>query len=452
MIGNLSLEQLQGIVGGTLQGSAATGFAAVGTDTRQLQPGALFVALQGPNFDGNAFVAKAAEQGAVAALVSRLAPVALPQLCVPDTRLALGQLGAWNRARSAARVLGLTGSQGKTSVKEMTAAILACRGATLFTQGNLNNDIGVPLTLLRLDSSHAYAVIEMGANHQGEIGYMTRLVRPDIALITNVAATHIEGFGSLQGVAAGKAEIWEGLGPMGCAVVNLDDPNVVARVPAGLRCVGVSAAGNATADYYVTGICSEGLGGSRFDLHTPRGSIRARIGLPGRHNVANALAATALAMEAGAGLAEVEQGLQQTHAAKGRLNVRKGLQGAVVLDDSYNASPASFRAAIDVLAALPGRRIIAAGDMGELGDERETAHRELGRYAAARGIEHFFATGPLSALAAEGFGAAAVHAPDCVRLAECLRPLLAEGVTVLVKGSRSAGMERVVKLITEQED
>lgn len=450
MISQLSLQQLQSIAGGELSGNA--GFSAVSTDTRSLQPGDLFIALVGLNFNGNAFVAQAKAAGACAALVSEVVDVDLPQLRVADTRVALGQLGAWNRAQSQARVVGLTGSQGKTSVKEMTASILGCSGEVLYTQGNLNNDIGVPLTLLRIAPQHRYAVIELGANHKGEIAGLTALVRPDVALINNVAATHVEGFGSLEGVAEGKSEIWQGLAAGGCAVVNLDDANIVAHVPAGLRRVGISASGNSAADYFVNDVQGAGLDGSRFMLHTPQGSAAVEIGVPGQHNVANALAAAALAMEAGASLADVVRGLELAKAAQGRLNVRQGLQGSVILDDSYNASPASFRAAIDVLAALPGRRVVAAGDMGELGATGAAEHRALGAYAAARGIEHFFATGPLSAHAAQAFGPAAVHAADCSELAARLRELLAPGVSVLVKGSRSARMERVVKLLTEQED
>lgn len=450
MIRSIDLQQLQAIVGGTLHGNAV--FNAVSTDTRSLRPGELFIALQGPNFNGNRFVEQARSQGACAALVSETGTGDLPALVVPDTRLALGQLGAWNRAQSRAKVVALTGSQGKTTVKEMTAAILARCGKVLYTQGNLNNDIGAPLTLLQISGEHDFAVIELGANHKGEIAYTTRLTRPDIALINNVAATHVEGFGSLQGVAEGKSELWQGLGDGGIAVVNLDDANVVAHVPAGVRAVGISAAGNPAARYRIGPVHGEGLAGSRFTLHTPAGSREAVIHVPGMHNVANALAAAALAMEAGASLDDVVQGLGLAHAAKGRLNVRKGRKGAVILDDSYNASPSSFRAAIDVLAALPGLRIVAAGDMGELGSEASEEHRALGAYAAARGIEHFLGTGDLTAHAVSGFGSRGVHLADRDQLAARLLTLLETGVSVLVKGSRSAGMERVVKQLTEHED
>lgn len=450
MIARMSLQQLQGVVGGVLHGSAS--FTAVSTDTRSLRRGDLFIALQGPNFDGNQFVAQAKARGACAALVSAEPADDLPILTVADTRIALGQLGAFNRAQAKAKVIALTGSQGKTTVKEMTASILARRGSVLFTQGNLNNDIGAPLTLLQINPEHDFAVIELGANHKGEIAYTTALTRPDIALVNNVAATHVEGFGSLQGVAEGKAELWQGLGRDGIAVVNLDDANVAGRVPAGLRQVGISAAGAAAAGYRVSAVHGDGLSGSRFTLQTPKGSAEVEIRVPGRHNVANALAAAALAMEAGATLQDVIQGLGAAHAAKGRMNILKGKRGAVIIDDSYNASPASFRAAIDVLADLPGTRIVAAGDMGELGSDKDAAHRALGEYAASKGIDRFFGTGVLTAQAVTAFGSKGVHAADRESLAAQLQELLASGVSVLVKGSRSAGMERVVKLLTDLED
>jgi UDP-N-acetylmuramoyl-tripeptide--D-alanyl-D-alanine ligase len=450
MIASMSLQQLKDVVGGELHGSAS--FQAVSTDTRSLRAGDLFVALQGPNFDGNQFIAQAKEKGACAALVSATATGELPTLTVADTRIALGRLGAWNRKQARAKVLALTGSQGKTTVKEMTAAILALRGSVLYTQGNLNNDIGAPLTLLQINAEHDFAVIELGANHKGEIAYTTALTQPDIALINNVAATHVEGFGSLQGVAEGKSELWQGLGSKGIAIVNLDDANVVARVPAGLRQVGISAAGAAKASYRVSAVQDKGLAGSRFMLHTPVGSHAVEIHVPGLHNVGNALAAAAMALEAGASLQNVVQGLGSAHAAKGRMNILKGRRGAVIIDDSYNASPSSFHAAIDVLAALPGVRIVVAGDMGELGDGKEQAHRALGDYAARKGIDHFFGTGVLTAQAVTAFGSKGVHMVDRGDLAERLLELLAPDTTVLVKGSRSAGMERVVKQLTELED
>lgn len=453
MITPLRLSQVQTVTGGTLTGADAV-FASVSTDTRTVQPGDLFVALKGPNFNGNAFLAVAAEKKAAAALVSEAVTGLLPTLQVADTRIALGQLGRHNRRLSSARVIALTGSQGKTTVKEMTAAILREAGTVLSTQGNLNNDYGVPLTLLRLEATHQFAVIEMGANAGGEIAYTTALAEPDIAHITCVAPTHVEGFGSLQGVACAKAEIWQGLGDGGIAVLNLDDANVMEHyVPrTGVKVVTISANGKTWADYRLAAVIDRGLAGSEFELQSPQGAVKLRLELPGLHNAANALAAAVLAVEAGATLSQVRSGLGNMHSVKGRLVVRRGKNGAVILDDTYNASPASFKAAIDVLATQQGLRIVVGGDMGELGSLEEVGHQEVGVYAKAKGIERFYATGNLMKKALAAFGTDAVHATDCVVLAALLQPLLDANVSVLVKGSRSAGMERVVQLLIDKGD
>jgi UDP-N-acetylmuramoyl-tripeptide--D-alanyl-D-alanine ligase len=453
VIEGMSLQEALQVTGGVLTGGNPV-FTSVSTDTRTLQPGDFFVALRGPTFNGNSFVELAAQKGACGALVSEFVSPVLPLLTVHDTRIALGQLGAHNRKRATARVVALTGSQGKTSVKEMTATILSCRGSVLSTKGNLNNDYGVPLTLLQIARGHEYAVIEMGANAGGEIAYTTQLAQPDIAHITNVAPTHLEGFGSLQGVALAKSEIWQGLVPGGTAVVNIDDANLAAHFStrSDLRRVNISAAGKQGADYALEAWNDKGIAGSEFALRTPQGRFPVKLALPGYHNAANALAAAALAMEAGAGPRDVVLGLGDMRSVKGRLNIRKGLRGAVLLDDTYNASPASFNAAIDVLVKQPGIRIVVAGDMGELGTEKEAAHQALGKYALAQGIDYFFATGTLSQLAVAAFGYKGVHKGSCNDVAAAVLTLLAPGVTVLVKGSRSAGMERVVQQLIEQED
>ncbi|MDR0781172.1 MAG: UDP-N-acetylmuramoyl-tripeptide--D-alanyl-D-alanine ligase [Pseudomonadales bacterium] len=451
MIGSLTLEQARAITGGVRRG-ADVSFNAVSTDTRSLQQGELFVALKGATFDGNAFVASAQQGGACAALLGAEVATALPTLHVADTCSALGQLAHANRCQSHATVIGLTGSQGKTSVKEMTTAILAQAGAVHATRGNLNNAIGVPLTLLQITAQHRFAVIEMGANAPGEIGYLTRLVEPDLALITNIAPTHLEGFGSLSGVAAAKAELWQGLRGDGRAIVNLDDMNIPrqVRVQSGQKLVGISACGQSHAVYGVDAIEDQGLEGSQFSVWTPRGKARLHLALPGRHNVANALAALALAMEAGATLAQVERGLADLRGVQGRLMVQAGRGGATVIDDSYNASPASFKAAIDLLKALPGTRIVVAGDMGELGTQQQAAHEQLGAYAQDAGIDLFMGTGELTRLAVRAFGTKGLFAPDWQALAAAVLPFLAPEVTVLVKGSRSAKMERVVKQLLSE--
>jgi UDP-N-acetylmuramoyl-tripeptide--D-alanyl-D-alanine ligase len=453
VIDGMTLQEAQQATGGTLTGGNVR-FTAISTDTRTIQNGALFIALKGPSFNGNSFVEVAARKGASAAIVSEFVSPVLPLLTVSDTRIALGKLGAYNRARSSAKIVALTGSQGKTTVKEMAAAILDSCGSVLATKGNLNNDIGVPLTLLQIGQRHHFAVIEMGANAPGEIAYTAMLTQPDIAHITNVAPTHLEGFGTLQGVARAKAEIWQGVRSGGTALINVDDPNILDAFSAreDLRRVKLSAAGRQDADYALEGYVDKGIAGSEFALCTPQGRFTVKLALPGRHNAANALAAAALAMEAGAGPRDVILGLDTIRSVKGRLYVRRGLRGAVVLDDTYNASPSSFRAAIDVLVKQSGIRVVVAGDMGELGIERESAHRELGRYARERGIDHFFATGELCRHAVAAFGDKSVHRADWSELAEAVRSLLAPGVSVLVKGSRSAGMERVVQRLIEQED
>lgn len=453
MIRSLDLQGLEGIVQGHWRGADAR-FAALSTDTRSLQPGDLYVALRGERFDGHDFLAEAAARGAVAALVERELECPLPTVRVADSRKALGQLGAWNRAQSRARVVGLTGSQGKTTVKELTARILEACGPTLMTRGNLNNDLGVPLTLLGLGEQHDFAVIEMGANAPGEIAYVAGLARPDIAHITNAAATHLAGFGSLDGVAQAKGEIWAALPAQGCAVINLDDAYAElwrARVGA-RRCVSISAEGRPDADYRLADLRLDPAAGSHFRLLTPQGERQLQLNLLGAHNAANALAACALALEAGAGLDDLQPGLARMQPVSGRLCLRPGRHGARILDDSYNASPASFRAAIDVLARLPGERLLALGDMGELGTEAEQAHEEVGRYAREQGVAQLYAIGPLSALSARGFGDGALHGASHEALADAILPRLKPGVTVLVKGSRSAGMEKLVKLLLSNED
>lgn len=448
----MNLREIQEISGGILKGSDVT-FNSVSIDTRTMQPGALFVAIKGERFNGNEFVEEAAKKQAAAAIVSESLEVELPTLQVEDSRLALGLLARRNRELCKARIIALTGSQGKTTVKEMTAAILQHCGKVLKTAGNLNNDYGVPLTLLNLEAGHQFAVIELGANAPGEISYTSALVRPEVAHITNIAPTHLEGFGDLDGVARAKSEIWENMAPEGVAVINLDDAygGYWMEQLKGRKLVCISALGKAMADFRVSDLqFGEGMQ-SRFTLNTPEGSIAIRLNLPGQHNVANALAAAALSIQAGAELEDVRQGLEDMQSVSGRMQNLKGPNASILINDAYNASPSSFRAAIDVLAAQPGIRIVAMGDMAELGKEQEEAHREIGRYAAEKGIDMLLATGPMSGLAVESFGAGSRHFTGLEELAADLLPRLGSDVTVLIKGSRSAGMDRLVQLLQEQQ-
>ncbi|MDO9372726.1 MAG: UDP-N-acetylmuramoyl-tripeptide--D-alanyl-D-alanine ligase [Gammaproteobacteria bacterium] len=429
-------------------------FHGVSTDTRSLQCGNLFVALSGPNFDGHRFVPEAATKGAVAALVSERVDTALPLLVVPHTRTGMGQLAAAWRARFSLPLIAVTGSNGKTTVKEMIAAIFAQSGPVLVTHGNLNNDIGVPLTLFRLDGKQRYAVIEMGANHAGEIGYLTRLAQPTVALITNAGPAHLEGFGSIEGVAHAKGEIFGGLGAGGIAVINADDTYAALwRTLAGhhrtlsfglTQPADVSAEWEAHAD------------GSVLQLVTPAGRLALRLKLPGRHNVMNALAATAAALAAGAPLTDIQYGLENMQPVAGRLHIRAGRGGARIIDDSYNANPASLAAGLAVLAAQPGAKWLILGDMAELGPDAGRLHGEVGRAARAAGADQLYSVGTLSREAAQTFGPGAHHFTTQAELIDALTAALtnavahkhADVVTLLVKGSHSAQMERVVAALT----
>ncbi len=445
MIGTLTLSALQGVLPATRHGADAE-FSRVSIDTRTLQVGDLYVALRGVNLDGNAFVDQAFEKGACAAIVSSRDAVREPSLLVEDTNEALAELALLNRQRSSARVVAVTGSQGKTSVKEMIGRILSVSHRTLVTRGNLNNHIGAPLTLLELDETHECAVIELGASGLGEIAWTVRLARPHVAVLTNAAATHLEGFGSLAGVVQTKGEIIDGLPADGTAVLNADDPHfAVWQERAGKRRVLRFGLHDVAADYRASAIQVDGRNGTRFTLRTPAGDCGITLHLLGLHNVANALAASAAAMAAGATLDDVRSGLAQVRPVAGRLCLREAANGAALVDDTYNASPSSFRAAIDVLAGLPGRRIVIMGDMGELGSDAESGHRFVGEHARACGIDALWATGALSQHAVSGFGEGARHFESMDSLiAHALGNTNAQ-CSVLVKGSRSAGMERAVE-------
>jgi len=433
-------------VHGVLHGDDRT-FTGATMDSRKIAANELFVALAGARVDGHDFLSVAREHGAVAALVERKVADPLPQIVVADARLALGRLAAWWRTHYTCPVIGLTGSNGKTTVKELLAAILERCGATLATQGNLNNDIGLPLTLLRLRSSHRYAVIEMGANHPGEIEYLTRITQPDIALINNAGPAHLEGFGTVEGVARAKGEIFSGLSAQGIAVINADDTyaslwqTIAAARP--LVRFGLTAGAEVSAHWEGDPV------GSRLHVHTPAGSAHATLHLPGQHNVLNALAATAAALAVNVTLQDIALGLESAHGAPGRLQIKAGRNDSRIIDDTYNANPASVQAALEVLAASRGRRVLVLGDLAELGDDKIALHRSIGSAAKAAGIDAVYTVGTLSEHAASAFGGEHRHFASQEELMTHLIPILALGTTLLVKGSRSAHMERVVGALTE---
>lgn len=441
-----SLTELARTLAATLVGSDP-GFMGVSTDSRALSAGELFVALRGPHHDGHAYVAEAARRGAAAAVVERPLEAGLPWLRVADALAALGAIASAWRNRFELPVLAVTGSYGKTTVKEMIAAIAASRGEVLATRGNLNNEIGLPLTLFGLDREHRAAVLELGASHAGEIARLAALCRPSVGLVTAAGPVHLEGFGSLEGVARAKGELYAALPQDGVAVINCDDPFApLWRELAGARrIVGFGLGGGAEfrAEAIRQSLDAEGPV-LEFRLLAPAGEVELRLALPGRHNALNALAAAAASWAAGWSLEEIAAGLARVRGIKGRMQLRKGRGGALLIDDSYNANPVALEAALEYATALPGETWLVLGDMLELGADSAALHAAAGRAARERGVTRLYAYGPQSAAAAEAFGAGR-HFSDADALAAELAAQLRGGVNLLVKGSRSMQLETVVE-------
>lgn len=452
----------------------------VSTDTRTIQKDDIFIALAGPNFNGHEYIEVAKEKGAAALIVSDSAhTIDLPTLLVEDTRIALGQLGASVKQKVAPKTIGITGSSGKTTVKEMVNAILSTRGKVLATKGNFNNDIGVPLTLLELTEKHDYAVIEMGANHQGEIEYTCNLVQPDVATIINAAPAHIEGFGSLFGVARAKSEIIKGLGSEAVAILNHDSQFFEFwQGKSNTQQILTFSYESTKGDFHANKVSINQEGCAEFELATPIGKVAIKLRVPGVHNVGNAVLSAALAISVGANLANVQKGLFNMQSVAGRLAVKLLTPNLRILDDTYNANVGSVKAAIDLLASFKGFRVFVFGDMGELGDQTNMYHQQIGEYAFDHKIDALISCGPLSVHAscamqdkgmACGDNAAAFEA-----LINLIGPILSQAstndkpatnpnsltlnnrasqiehsqaVTILVKGSRSARMEKVVEAL-----
>ena len=430
---------------GNLTGSDRI-FDGVSIDTRTLRTGELFVALQGPNFDGRDYVLQASEKGAAAAVVAANVEDSIAQITVDDTRLALGRLGAeWRRDKSAV-VVGITGSNGKTTLKELTAACLSQAAPTIATEGNLNNEIGMPLMLTRIDETHRYAVLEMGANHAGEISYLTSLAEPDVVVITNAGAAHLEGFGSVAGVAEAKGEILCGESRPGVAILNADDEYFALWAGMADDIEVMSFGIDALADVRANDIVSDG-GGSSFELHLPDVQLEVRLSIPGRHNVRNACAAAAIATTLGVAPEQIQAAFESVKPVAGRLQPGSGLSGSTLYDDSYNANPLSVAAAAEFLAGLKGQNWLVLGDMGELGDSAASLHTEVGAAAKSAGIDRLFATGELSRNSTEAFGANASWFESVNMLIDALRVSVTSDVNLLVKGSRFMRMERVVKAL-----
>ncbi len=451
MMIEMTLSEIAACVTGTLIGEDVL-VNGVSIDTRTLKNRQLYIAIEGKNFDGHNFIELAEQAGASAVLTHKKLETNLPQIVINDTQLALAELsGAW-REKMALKVIGVTGSNGKTTTKEMLAAILSVNNSVLFTQGNLNNEIGVPVTLLKLSPEHRFAVIEMGANHTGEIAYTSRFAKADVVIITNVGAAHLEGFGDVNGVARAKGEIIETLNPNGVAVLNADDAffdywqNI-----AGSRKIITFGIEN-VADVFAKNIdvkIENRQFVTRFDLETNGEKISINLPLAGNHNVLNALAATAATLAFGISLEQIKQGLETMSPVNGRLQLLCGRLGNWIINDTYNANTASLKAALDILDKCGGEHWVILGAFGELGDDTERLHFEIGETLKNYGVKRLFAVGELTQQTVAAFGENAQHFFSQTELLAALMPELTGNETILIKGSRLQRMENITTALVE---
>lgn len=442
---NLTVEKAAHLLG-LNQSTSQIIFKGMSIDSRTLVSQNLFVAIKGEQVDGHDFISQAEQKGAAALLVSRPVASKLPQLIVDDVIVSLGKLSQYWRNQFTLPFIGVTGSNGKTTLKNMLASILkaACNGqeeSILATAGNLNNHFGLPLTLARLNALHRYAVIEMGMNHFGEIAYLSKLTRPQIAVITNAAHSHTAGVGDVAGVAHAKAEIFLGLPKEGVAILNRDDVYYAYWREQARQTM--SFGFHPEADIHLNASSNNGL----IILNTPHGQFDLQLPLLGKHNIHNALAATAAALALNIPLNAIKTGLEQTQAEPGRLQLHQLANGINIIDDTYNANPFSLHAAINTLTAFSGKKILVLGDMKELGPEEKSHHQAAGQLVRKAGIDSLYTYGNLSADAALAFGDGAFHFNEQEKLVAALKPLLSEGTTVLIKGSRSMKMEKVVRAL-----
>lgn len=448
---NLSLAQTAQILGVQPPSQDAI-YQGLSIDTRTLRPGNLFVALKGSRMDGHAYLEEARRQGAKAALVTHVTDCALPQLLVNDTAAAMGELAMYWRNQFDIPVIAITGSNGKTTLKNMISSILiaACHNnesQVLATQGTLNNHLGLPLTLSRLTAQHLYAVIEMGMNHFGEIEYLTHLTRPQVAVITNAAACHLEGVGDLAGVAKAKAEIFSNLPVGGFAILNRDDAFYTFWRDAVRNHSYLTFGFHPDADIQTT---ENSERPSLLMITTPKGSLELRSPLLGKHNILNALAAIAATLAIGIQLDAIKEGLEKVKPAPGRLQLHTLANGINIIDDTYNANPFSLQAAIHTLATFKGQKILVLGDMKELGQEAQSLHLAAADIIRQAGIDFLFTYGELSSLTAKAFGSSAYHFNEQKQLISALKTFLSQQTTILVKGSRSMCMEKVVAELIQQ--
>ncbi len=439
----LHLSEVANMAQGQLLGNDVV-INALSTDTRNLHEGDLFVALEGERFDGHKFIDEHVEQTVQAVLVHKRIDTKLPQVLVDDTLKGLSRWAqAWRDAVNP-KLVAVTGSNGKTTVKQMLSSVLSRAGSTCYTQGNLNNHIGVPLTLLSLRKSNKFAVIEMGANHFGEIDHLSRLGKPDVAVITNAGPAHLEGFGSVAGVAQAKGEIINGVKTSGAVVLNADDQyiDVWLEMAKQLKIItfGFSESANVRGEINSKNILSVNAWGEKFDINLP---------FAGKHNASNALAVIAASHEMGVGLQDIKQGLESADQVKGRLQIKAGISSSTIIDDTYNANPASLWAAVEVLCSQGKEPWLVLGDMGELGDEAETIHTQIGEQAKSAGVKKLFGLGKLAKYAVNGFGENGFHFEQHDELSSELRNQANPECCILVKGSRAMHMEDVVNILID---
>ena len=446
MIKMMLSEIAQSIGGRLIYGDAEV--ERVFTDSRDSSAGGLFVALKGPHFDAHDFVAQVAEQGAKGVVLEKESACQVPQIIVENTKIALGQIAKLNREKLNAQMIAITGSSGKTTVKEMVATILQRVGNVLATNGNFNNEIGAPITLLRMNDSHQFGVIELGANHAGEIAYTASLTQPDVAMINNVAAAHLEGFGDLQGVARAKGEIYGEIKAGGTAVVNLDDDfadywlkHIEHQV--------LTYSAEKQADVFASNIELDEEQCARFILTYENKELPVQLSLSGKHNVYNALAAASCCIAIGIPLEEIVKGLAVSPVVSGRLLTEKLDNGCRVIDDTYNANLDSMKAAIDLLSNYKGRRVLVIGDMAELGEFGRQCHEEIGTFASDRKIDFLYTCGVLTRFTQSAFDGEGEHFSNQQELIQKIKQEANSGTTILVKGSRSAHMEKVVTALME---
>jgi len=445
----MKLSQIAQILHGQLRGQDAE-ITGVSTDTRTIQPGQLYIALRGDKYDGHDFIKDAVKAHAAGVIISLEASHSIPTIKA-NTRQALADLARFHRQQFPVPIIAVTGSCGKTTTKALLTTVFAQAGQVLSNINSFNNDIGVPLTLLQLNSEHQYAITELGANHAGEIAFLTHLVHPDVAIITNAAQAHLEGFGDLEGVACAKGEIFQGLGPHGVAIINADDSHAgFWRQLSGSRRI-ITFGIDHPADVSAKNIHCNATGQAQFELTINNESVPIQLQLMGVHNVANALAAAAAGYALGLSIQAIQKGLGAALAEKRRLIEQPGAEGSAIIDDSYNANPLSMRAAIQLLAQRSGERILVIGDMRELGDKAAEYHQEIGAEAKSSGIQQLFCYGDLSRYAAHAFGKKAHFFADRDQLIQALKLQLNERVTVLIKGSNSMGMDQVVAALRDNQ-